>query len=89
MLGKNIVFVGGDNYPDVYLMPRNIVDLTFTKRISEHFQIKGGVSDILNQPLLFTQDANKDGSFDRDKDLVVQEYKPGQVFSLGFTWRIK
>ena len=89
VVGKSIVFVGGDSYPDVYLMPRNLVDLTFSKRISERFQIKGGISDILNQPFTFLQDGNRDGQLDRDKDIVVQEFKPGQLFSLGFTWRVQ
>lgn len=92
VVGKNIVFVGGTGYPDVYLMPRNVVDLVFTKRITERFQIKGGVSDILNQPFVLMQDGNKtdgtqDGSYDLDKDVVVQKYSPGQVVSLGFNWR--
>ena len=91
VVGKNIVFVGSSNYPDVYLMPRNVIDLTFSKRLSDHFQIKGGISDILNQPISFLQDGNNDGSFDSDKDAVkdpiVQQYKPGQVFSLGFSYR--
>jgi CarboxypepD_reg-like domain/TonB-dependent Receptor Plug Domain len=91
VVGKNIVFVGATNFPDVYLMPRNLVDLTFSKRISERFQIKGGISDILNQPISFLQDGNNDNSFDSDKDSVkdpiVQQYKPGQVFSLGFSYR--
>ena len=93
VVGKTIVFVGGDGYTDVYLMPRNIVDLTFTKRLSEHVQLKGGISDVLNQPISFWQDGNKDGSFNSDKDSVtdpiVQQYKPGQVFSVGFSWRLK
>lgn len=92
VVGKNIVFVGGQGYPDVYLMPRNLVDLTFTKRLSDRFQIKGGISDILNQPFSFWQDGNGDGKFDNNADPItdpiVQQYKPGQVFSLGFSWKI-
>jgi outer membrane receptor protein involved in Fe transport len=93
VVGKSIVFVGGSSYPDVYQMPRNVVDLVFTKRITERFQIKGGISDILNQPIVFMQDGNKtdgtkDGSYDLDKDVVIQQYKPGQVFSIGFNWRL-
>ncbi len=93
VVGKTIVFVGGDGYTDVYLMPRNVIDLTFSKKISEHVQIKGGISDILNQPISFWQDGNKDGVFDNEKDSVkdpiVQQYSPGQVFSLGFSWRLR
>ena len=88
VVGKNIAFVGNNNYPDVYLMPRNVIDITFNKRLSERFNLKGGISDILNQPLLFLQDANGDGKFDRNKDSSIQNFKPGQVFSIGFSCRI-
>lgn len=88
VVGKSIAFVGNNNYPDVYLMPRNVVDLTFNKRLTEKFSLKGGISDILNQPLQFLQDANGDGKLDRNKDASIQKFKPGQVFSIGFSYRI-
>jgi outer membrane receptor protein involved in Fe transport len=88
VVGKSIVFVGNENYHDVYSMPRNVIDLTFSKQLSERFQLKGGITDILNQPILFLQDGNGDGKFDRNKDQVVQKYSPGQVFSLGFSYRM-
>ena len=88
VVGKNIAFVGNNNYPDVYLMPRNILDITFNKRLSERFNLKGGISDILNQPIQFLQDGNGDGKFDREKDSSIQKYTPGQVFSIGFSYRI-
>ena len=87
VVGKSIAFVGNFNYADVYLMPRNVLDLTVNKRLSERVSVKGGISDILNQPMLWLQDGNQDGKFDRNSDDVIQRYKPGQVFSLGFTWR--
>ncbi|MEO7990802.1 MAG: TonB-dependent receptor [Chryseolinea sp.] len=88
VVGKNIAFVGSKSYKDVYQMPRNLLDLTFSKQINERFQLKGGVTDILNQPIQFLQDGNGDGTFDRKKDQTVQKYKPGQVFSIGFTWKV-
>jgi outer membrane cobalamin receptor len=88
VVGRSIVFVGFADYPDLYLMPRNVLDLTFSKRIGERWQIKGGVSDILNQDMLILQDGNLDGDFDRDGDQVIQSFKPGQLFSLGFSVRL-
>lgn len=88
VVGKNIVFVGNENYHDVYLMSRNIVDLTFSKRLGERFRLKGGFTDLLNQPMLYLQDGNGDGKFDRKNDQAIQSYKPGQVFSIGFTWTV-
>jgi outer membrane receptor for ferrienterochelin and colicin len=86
--GKSIVFVGNNMYRDVYIMPRNVIDLTFSKKIGERLQIKGGISDILNQPITLLQDGNNDGTFSRSKDQTIQKYKPGQVFSIGFSWKV-
>lgn len=88
VVGKNIAFVGNENYHTVYLMPRNVIDLTFSKRVTERVQIKGGISDILSQPMLFLQDGNGDGTLDRRKDQVIQSFRPGQVFSLGLNVRL-
>ena len=88
VVGKSIAFVGNETYHTVYLMPRNVVDLTFSKALGQRFTLKGGISDILNQPMLFLQDGNNNSKLERKTDNVVQKYKPGQVFSLGFSFRI-
>jgi hypothetical protein len=88
VVGKSIAFVGNVTYHTVYLMPRNIVDLTFSKSLNQRFTLKGGISDILNHPMLFLQDGNNNGKLERKTDNVVQKYKPGQVFSIGFSFRI-
>ena len=89
VIGKRIYAVGnnyGYNYPDWYEMPRNIVDFTFSKRFSDKIQIKGGVSDILNNKNIVLQDGNQDGNFDVNKDQTIQSYSPGRVFSLGIIY---
>jgi hypothetical protein len=86
VIGKRIYAVGnnyGYTYPDWYEMPRNVVDFTFSKKIYKNIQIKGGVSDILNNSNIVLQDGNQDGSFDSSKDQVIQSYSPGRVYSLG------
>jgi outer membrane receptor for ferrienterochelin and colicin len=88
VVGKNIIFVGFDSYPDIYQMPRGILDFTVVKRISDRFKLKLGVSDILNQKNIFLQDANLDGKFDVKTDNIIQEFQPGAVFSLGFSYDI-
>ena len=88
VIGRRIIAVGFEAYPDLYEMPRNVLDLTFSKGIKERWTIKGGVQDILNQPFRILQDANKDNKFDNSTDLTVQRYNLGQLFSLGFAYRI-
>ena len=86
VIGKRIYAVGnnyGYAYPDWYEMPRNVVDFTFSKKVYKNIQIKGGVSDILNNNNIVLQDGNQDGNFDSSKDQVIQSYSPGRVYSLG------
>lgn len=88
VIGKRIFAVGFEGYPDLYEMPRNVLDLTFSKGIGERWTIKGGVQDLFNQSMLILQDGNLDGKFDRKNDQIIQDYKPGRVFSLGFSLRV-
>ena len=89
VIGKRIYAVGnnfGALYPDWYEMPRNVVDLTFSKGLTKNLIIKGGITDILNQKALILQDGNQDKSYDADKDQTIQSYRPGSVYSLGIVY---
>ena len=88
VIGKRIFAIGFEGYPDLYEMPRNVVDLTFSKGIKDRWVIKGGVTDLLNQAALILQDGNQDGKFDRKKDEVMQSYSPGSLFTLGFSYTL-
>ena len=89
MIGKRIYAVGnnyGYNYPDWYELPRNILDLTFSKKVAKNVQIKGGISDILNNKNIVLQDGNQDGNFDVNTDQTIQSFSPGRVISLGIIY---
>ncbi len=88
VIGRRIIAVGFEAYPDLYEMPRNVVDLTFSKGISQRLSIKGGVQDLLNQPWRIMQDSNKDNKLQSGVDFDVQKYRTGQLFSLGFSYRL-
>lgn len=88
VIGRRIIAVGFEAYPDLYEMPRNIVDLTFSKGIGQRWTLKGGVQDLLNQPWRIMQDSNKDNKFESSKDFFVQKYRTGQLVSLGFSYRL-
>jgi len=100
IIGKRIVAVGRpssdqwEDIPDIYESPRNLFDLTISKKIGRFIEIKGGVKDLLNQKVEFAQyvktdvDMSKYGSdgikhFERKQ--VTKLYYPGRIFSLGFT----
>lgn len=73
---------------DIYEMPRNVLDFAMTKTFKERYQVKFSISDILNQKYVLLQDGNGDGDFDRDKDQVIQSNRFGQLFTLGFSYKV-
>ena len=88
VIGRRIIAVGFEAYPDLYEMPRNILDVTFSKGLSQRWTFKGGIQDVLNQPWRIMQDSNKDNKFESGKDFFVQKYRTGQLVSLGFSYRL-
>ncbi len=84
VIGKRIIVVGLDT-PDVYEMPRNVIDLTITKNVGENIQIKAGIQDILNQKVIekqFVKYTNLEGTT-VNREQSTLEYKPGSLISLG------
>ena len=91
VIGKRIYAVGsnfGTVYPDWYEMPRNVLDLTFSKGINKRIIIKGGINDLLNQSNNILQDGNLDDKYNSKTDQIIQSYKPGTTYSLGLTYSI-
>ncbi len=89
VIGKRIYAVGnnyGFQYPDWYEMPRNVVDITFSKGIGKNLILKGGITDLLNARNLVLQDGNQDNVFDIDTDQIIQSFRSGRVYSLGIAY---
>ena len=92
VIGKRIYAVGNSfaaGYPDWYEMPRNVLDLTFSKEVYKNLILKGGITDILNNKNLILQDGNRDGNFDINSDQTIQSFSPGRVYSLGVVYTIR
>lgn len=87
VIGRRIYVVGYDDYPDIYEMPRNLLDLTVTKNFGRRLELKFGVSNILSEPVLLLQDANADGIFDRENDQRIQYFVDPRSFSLGLSYQ--
>lgn len=80
--GARIVVVGNSNYPDVVETPRSSLDLSITKAITKKLSINVGAIDILNQKIIWVQDFNRDGKYDRKgKDNQLLSYKKGNYFT--------
>lgn len=79
--------VGDDEIPTIYEMPRNLVDLSISKKINSRIDAKLGVTDLLNARLIFREDANRDGRLDNeltDKMVLNQRLGPYVTFDLTF-----
>lgn len=100
VIGKRIVAVGRpspnqwEDIPDIYEMPRNIIDLTISKMIGKKIEIKGGVKDLLNEKMNYLQTVNAtvnmnnynvggDGLKQFNRSQNTKSFYPGRYFSLG------
>lgn len=90
IVGKRIVGIGlrsknesstiNDDIPDMYEMPRNILDFTFSKKLGENFELSGSVKDILAQKVTYKQypkfiDTNDNM---QEREQITKQYKTGQ-----------
>lgn len=88
-IGKRIVFIGDLENPHIWEMPRNSLDITIIKQVGKYLQLKGGVRDILNNNTNWVQyfDFEKGGeSIVRRLDYYT--FKPGTVYSIGFSFML-
>jgi TonB-dependent receptor len=88
VIGKRIAYIGYTGYPDIYDMPKNLIDVNISKALSKKVTLKGYLNDLLNQENLLLQDGNEDGKFDRKNDQVVAKYKTGRMVRLSVTYKI-
>jgi outer membrane receptor for ferrienterochelin and colicin len=87
VIGARIFIIGFDVYPDIYQMPRNIIDFNVSKKFKNNIEMKLGLGDLLNQEVLLLQDANKNGKFERKEDQIIQRYRPGMTVSFGVSYK--
>ncbi|NSW94278.1 MAG: carboxypeptidase-like regulatory domain-containing protein [Bacteroidales bacterium] len=100
VIGKRIVAVGRpspnewEDIPDIYELPRNIIDLTISKTIGKKIEVKGGIKDLLNEQITYQQTVNAtvnmsnyngggDGLKQFNRSQNTKAFYPGRYFSLG------
>jgi outer membrane receptor protein involved in Fe transport len=88
VIGKRIAYIGYTGYPDIYDMPKNLIDINISKALSKKVTLKAYLNDILNQENLLLQDGNQDGKFDRINDQVISRYKTGRMLRLSVAYKI-
>jgi len=93
ILGKRIIIVGQPNQnpqediPDVYEMPFHSLDLTLSKKFGEHWQVKGGIQNILDQNVLYEQTVKfeKAGEGTVTRKQPTLSFNPGKYYTLGIS----
>jgi len=88
VFGKRIYAVGSMLFPTIYEMPRQAVDITISKQLSNNWNIKLGIQDVLNSANRFYQDTNRDGKIEMDGiDSPIFHYKRGTLFNLSLSYK--
>ena len=70
-------------------MPRNTVDLTMSKNLGEHWEIRAAVKDLLAEKVSYKQFADvtmPDGT-GKEVEQITREYRPGRNISLSVSYR--
>jgi hypothetical protein len=86
VIGTRIFAAGSNLRQTVYEMPRHQIDLSLTKGIGEHFEIKAGIQDLLNQKTRLIQDSDNDEKI-TSLDESFREFRKGQYSTIGVTYR--
>jgi len=87
--GKRIVYVGAQNYPDIYELPRHTLDFNASYLFKKGVEISFGAQDLVNQKSILVQDGNDDGKIDKKNDQIFQQFKPGTQFSFGVKYTFR
>ncbi|SHJ69328.1 TonB-dependent receptor [Hymenobacter daecheongensis DSM 21074] len=91
VVGPRILLVGDrSNNFSVIERPRNIIDLSVTKGLGQHLEIKAGIQDLLNQPVRQSWDLNRDNKITDgtpEADTHFGRYRRGSYSTLGLTYR--
>jgi len=98
-IGKRIIGVGRSEgttsgnetlrVPDSYEMPRDVLDLTASKRFGKHWETKIYVKDLLAQKVNYKQfeTANQSDGGTKTVEQVTWSYKPGRNIGLNVTYK--
>lgn len=91
VIGKRIIAIGepaqnsNEDIPDIYELPRNLLDFTISKKIGRFVELRFGTRDLICNNVVTSQfvkftDAN---GVKQTREQINRTYNPGRQFSLG------
>jgi len=96
VIGERVVGVGrvlannpSISVPDIYELPRNLVDFTLNVKINHFLNISGAVKNILNDDVVLQQTAkfNDSNGVSQVRNQTKQKYNPGRNYSLSLSFK--
>jgi outer membrane receptor protein involved in Fe transport len=87
VFGNRIFGIGDAQFATLYERSRHTVDFTLTKKMKENMEFKIGINDILNAPVRYTEDSNKNFKMD-SSDQLVTSYRRGTYFTIGWSYKL-
>ncbi|WP_018621916.1 TonB-dependent receptor [Spirosoma luteum] len=87
--GARIFAVGNQQNPTVYEMSRGVLDINISKRVQQQLEFRLGIQDVLNRPVRYVQDYNRDGKIGSDvsslspnADQTIRSFKRGSYYTI-------
>lgn len=93
VMGKRILVAAQLNQgevvtPDIYEMPRHVIDFTLNKKIGKKLELKLGLKDLLAMNFVTQQNFEYvKGGVSKSVDLNNRTYNLGRTITLGAVWR--
>lgn len=82
VIGERLFLVSTNGTPNIYEQPRNALDMTVSKGITEKLNLRLSMQNLLNAPFKYTQEY-------ASKEYIYQSYELGSTFSFGITFLVE
>lgn len=92
VFGKRLYEIGATGNPDIYEMPRPLLNFNFTKTFGDNFDATLGLGNILGSKFLtqqFYNSKNPNTGEEVNEIYTVQQYDLGRTISLSLSYKIR
>jgi hypothetical protein len=80
---RRVIDVGGNGIPDVYELPRNLLDMNVSKTLGKHFSIMIRANDILNSPIRRAYKFSEDST-----PILYDHYRYGTTYTFTVIYKL-